>query len=205
MKPPTPRKPTLTSAARALFRPVLARIGERLHRWGVHPDAVSIVGVLLVGLAALLIAQGHLQPGGLLLVLALPLDAVDGAVARAMQREDHFGALLDSTLDRYADGFIFLALSYHFAVQERLEPLVLVLLALLGSLLVSYVRARAEGLGVAVSTGWFTRLERLLVLVGGLLFPGLLDGALLLLALGTHVTVWQRVRFVYRRLQNRGD
>jgi len=93
------------------------------------------------------IAQGQFQLGAVILILGLPLDALDGAVARAMGRQDKFGGILDSTLDRYADALIFGGLSYYFAVHDQFDYLVLALAALTGSLLVSYVRARAGEAG----------------------------------------------------------
>lgn len=198
-----PRPLTLTDHARRRTQGLTAWLGARLHRAGVHPDTVSLLGLGLVLLAALLIASGRLTAAGVLLLVSLPLDAVDGAVARAMQRQDRVGALLDSTLDRYADAVIFGALGYHFAGQGRQDLLLLALLALVGSYGVSYVRARAEGLGVDCTVGLFTRLERLLVLLPMLLIEPLLLPGLVLLAVGTNVTVLQRVIFVMRELRQR--
>ena len=197
--------PTLTDRVRGLMRGLLDPIAQGLHRLGVHPDAVTFFGLVLVFGAALLIGNGFLQIGGLLLLLALPLDAVDGALARAMQRSDQFGAVLDSSLDRYADGFIFASLSYYFAVNDRFDMLLLALAALLGSLLVSYVRARAEGIGVDIKVGLFTRLERTATIVLMLLLPFLLEIGVVLLAIGTNFTALQRLWFVYRTLKNKEE
>ena len=119
-------------------------------------------------MAALSLARGELLAGGLILLVSLPLDALDGAVARAMGRAGAFGMVLDSTLDRYADGLIFGALGYYFALRRGgPEMLALALAALVGSYLVSYVRARADDSRVGVSTtvGLFTRLERVVVIL----------------------------------------
>ena len=147
-----------------------------------------------------------------MLLIGLPLDALDGAVARAMERKGQFGAVLDSSLDRYADGFIFAALSYYFAVQSRFDMMLLAQAALIGSFLVSYIRARADDVDVSVKVkvGLFTRLERVIailviLLVPGLLVvPGILDWGILILAIGTNFTAMQRLWFVYRTLRNRG-
>lgn len=136
-----------------------------------------------------------------MLILGLPLDALDGAIARAMQRRDNFGGLLDSTLDRYADGFIFAALGYYFASQNQLDNLVLALAALIGSYSVSYVRARAGEAGLSVKVGLFTRLERVAVLLPALLIPPLLVPGLWVLAIGTNFTGVQRVWFVYKNTE----
>jgi CDP-diacylglycerol---glycerol-3-phosphate 3-phosphatidyltransferase len=194
---------TLTDRVRGVFSSMMSWIGTTLHRLGVHPDAVTIFGLLMVIVASVFIGMGDLRVGGVILLLSMPLDAVDGAVARAMQRQDKFGAMLDSALDRYADGFIFAALSYHFAVQGQFEMVLLSLAALLGSFMVSYVRARAEGLDVSVKIGILSRMERAIVILLMLLVPGLLIVGLLVLALGTNFTGFQRLWFVYRTLRDR--
>lgn len=193
--------PTLTDRVRALAGGALARAGRALHRAGVHPDLISLAGFAVVLVGALAIGLGQPRAGGIVLLLALPLDALDGAVARAMQRTDPFGGLLDSTLDRYADGSIFAALGYYFASHHsRPDLLLLALAALVGSYSVSYVRARAGEAGLSVKVGLFSRLERSAILLPGLLLPDLLLApALLLLAVGTNVTAFQRLWFVYRR------
>lgn len=191
---------TLTDRVRKRVQGVLNPLGHTLHSWGVHPDMITVFGLLLVLGAALLIANGHLQGGGVLLLIALPFDAVDGAVARAMKREGQFGAVLDSTLDRYADGVIFASLSYYFAQQAAPLLLGLALAALLGSYGVSYVRARAEGIGVQPKVGWFTRMERTGVILVMLLLPPLLPWGVGILALGTNITALQRLWFVYTHL-----
>jgi CDP-diacylglycerol--glycerol-3-phosphate 3-phosphatidyltransferase len=196
---------TLTDRVRGLVRDILTPLGRWLHHIGVHPDMVTIFGLMLVIIAAVLIAMGYLRSAGLLLLFALPLDAVDGAVARAMQRKDKFGAVLDSTFDRYADGFIFAGLSYYFAVQGYFELFLLAQLALIGSLLVSYVRARADGVQVETKIGWFTRMERVGVILIMLLAPFLLQWGVLVLAIGTNFTALQRLWFVYNTLKNRGN
>lgn len=203
--PPTKQEPkTLSDVARAWTGGFTSSIGMALHKMGIHPDVITFVGWLMVIVASVFIARGEMLIGVIWLIIALPMDALDGAVARAMKRTDQFGAMLDSTLDRYADGFIFAALSYYFAVNGRFEMLLLAQAALVGSLLVSYTRARAEGLGVDCKVGWFTRLERLAIILLMFLFPILLDFGVLLLAIGTNITAMQRLWYVYRSL-NRGE
>lgn len=194
---------TLTDRARALSAGLLSRLGLMLHRAGIHPDTLTILGFVIVAVAAVFIAQGHFQFGGIVLLIGLPLDALDGAVARAMKRADSFGAMLDSTLDRYADAFIFAGLGYHFAVQDHFDLLLLCFAALMGSVSVSYIRARAEGLGVSVRVGWFSRLERLVVVLVMLLIPNLLPLGLVLLAVGTNLTSGQRLWVVYKTLKQK--
>lgn len=203
---PNEQKPkTLTNYLRKLSSGVINPLGAVLHRMGVHPDMVTFFGLVIVGIAAVFIAQGQIQVGAVTLLIGLPLDALDGAVARAMQRTGKFGAMLDSTLDRYADGFIFAALSYYFAVQGQFNLLLLTQASLLGSILVSYTRARGEGLGVDTKIGLFSRVERVIVIIVMLLIPPLLQWGIILLAIGTNFTALQRLWFVYNSLKNKGD
>jgi phosphatidylglycerophosphate synthase len=194
---------SFTDRIRQLSQGLLSRLGLALHHAGIHANGITIAGFVLVGLAALIIASGQMQLAALLLVLALPLDALDGAVARAAQNTNPFGGILDSTLDRYADGFLFGALGYHFAQQGQAGLLLLALAALLGSFAVSYVRARAGEAGISLKAGLFTRLERVLLLLLMLLIPPLLIPGLWLLAVGTNLTALQRLWLVYRTTTSR--
>ena len=207
------KPPTLTDNLRKRARRPLERIGFWLARLGVHPDAITVLGLLVLGVAAIAIGMGEFLTGGVLLLLSLPLDAVDGAVARAAQRQGSFGMVLDSTLDRYADGFIFAAFGYHFARHGRLDMLMLALFALIGSYLVSYVRARADDnvVAVSVTVGWFSRLERVAVILAMTFAAGILRSerplelGLVILALGANLTALQRLRYVYSALKDRGE
>lgn len=204
---------TLTDRLRAFTLWPLNRCGGALARLGIHPDWVTVAGLALVAVAALSLARGELLMGGLILLISLPLDALDGAVARAMGRTGAFGMVLDSTLDRYADGLILGALGYYFAVRGRADMLALALAALVGSYLVSYVRARADDVKVGVGTtvGLFTRMERVIVILLMTIGSGLLESTApleigtLVLALGTNITALQRLRHVYLTLNNRGE
>ncbi len=189
---------TFTDRIRQLTGGTLARIGSSLHQAGIQADWLTVAGLGVVALAAVFIAYGRMDLALVLLLLALPLDALDGAVARAANKQDPFGGLLDSTLDRYADGFIFGALGYHFALQGQPEHLLLALAALIGAFAVSYVRARAGEAGLSVKVGLFTRLERVLVLLVMLAVPALLVPGLWLLAVGTNFTALQRLWHVRR-------
>jgi CDP-diacylglycerol--glycerol-3-phosphate 3-phosphatidyltransferase len=195
-----PSPVTFSDRARALFAGLTQRAGEAVMRLGIHPDTITIVGLAVVALGAVLIALGQFQWGGVVLLISLPLDALDGAVARAMKRTDRFGAVLDSTLDRYADGLIFGGMAYYFATVDQFDRLLLALAALMGSFVVSYVRARAGEADLSVRIGWFSRLERVIALLVALLVPPVLVLALWVLAIGTNVTGLQRLWYVYRHL-----
>jgi CDP-diacylglycerol--glycerol-3-phosphate 3-phosphatidyltransferase len=190
----------LTEWVRTQIRDRMAQIGSALHRLGIHPDTITIAGLVVVLIAAIFIAQGQFQLAGIILVLGLPLDALDGAVARAMGRQGKFGGLLDSTLDRYADAFIFGGLSYHFAVSDRLDYMLLALAALIGSFGVSYVRARAGEAGLSVKVGLLDRFVRVVIIIVMLLIPPLIPLGLWVLALGTNFTAFQRMWYAYRNM-----
>ena len=202
---------TLTQSMRRMTDPLLKRAGALLARLGIHPDAITVAGTLLTGVAALCLAAGEFLAGGVILLLSLPLDALDGAVARAMGRKDVFGMVLDSSLDRYADGLIFGALAFYSAQQDQFAMLFLAILAMIGSFSVSYVRARADDPIVAVSVkiGLFSRMERVvvvLIMIWGMALTGealfLLIG-LVFLAVGTNYTAAQRLLYVRRVLRER--
>ncbi|MBL8133462.1 MAG: CDP-alcohol phosphatidyltransferase family protein [Anaerolineae bacterium] len=196
---PPPR--TLSDRARALTGGLTQRAGAAMVRLGVHPDTITIVGLLVVALGAAFISVGSLQVGGIILLLSLPLDALDGATARAMRRVGQFGAVLDSTLDRYADGLIFGGFILYFARLDDERGILLSLASLAGSFVVSYVRARAGEAGLSVKIGWFSRFERVVVLLLALLVPPLLWIGLWVLAVGTNLTAIQRIWYVFKHLK----
>jgi CDP-diacylglycerol--glycerol-3-phosphate 3-phosphatidyltransferase len=199
MSAPSPQ-PTLTDRVRTMFADIVRSAGRAVYRLGIHPDTITIAGLIVIAVASLVIAGGAFQVGGVLLVLSFPLDALDGAVARAMNRQDRRGAVLDSVLDRYADGLIFGGLIVFFAARGQTDGLILAVLSLIGSFVVSYVRARAGEAGLSVKIGWFSRLERAAALVIALLIPPLVLPMLWILAIGTNITAVQRLLYVYRHL-----
>ncbi len=188
---------TLSDWLRLRTASVTARIGRAGHQLGLSPDVVTIVGTLIVVGAAVLIGAGHFSAAGIVLIVSMPLDVLDGAIARAMQRRNRFGALLDSTLDRFADGLLLLGLMVYFGQNGQTAALVVSGLALIGAYAVSYVRARAEGLGIACKDGIFSRLERTIVLIAALLTGWVVPGVIIL-AVGSNLTALQRVLLVYR-------
>ena len=178
-----------------------------LGRSPLTPNQVTVVGVALTFFAAVLIAFGQLRWAGVVLVFAGTCDILDGALARSTKAAYPYGAFLDSTLDRYSEGAVYIGLAAYFVTFEPplQEWLVLATLtALAGSFLVSYVRARAQSLGFACRSGLFQRPERVVVTVIGLLFGGyVLYGVVFLLAIITNVTALQRIREVW--LQGRAQ
>ncbi len=184
---------SLSDRLRALTRAPLGALGGMLHRLGVHPDAVTVLGALVSFIAGGLVARGAFRRAGWVWLLGAPLDALDGAVARAAGRQGKFGALLDSTMDRYADGALAAGLAVHFAQEEKPNKVALTGAAMIGSFMVSYVRARAEGLALpSITAGLLSRLERSLVWLA-MLFTGRVEAGIVLLAVLTNATAMQRL------------
>ena len=175
------------------------RLVTAIHLRGITPNALTLTGLAVTAAAAALIGLGWLIPGGLVLLFAGLFDILDGAVARVTDRVGRFGAFLDSTTDRYAEVVTYAALLYHFISRSGGElPAMLVIVALGGSLLVSYVRARAQSLGFTCDGGLLARPERVVITVAGLVVPPLLIPALWVLAVLTNLTALQRIRLVWR-------
>jgi CDP-diacylglycerol--glycerol-3-phosphate 3-phosphatidyltransferase len=174
------------------------RIGEILAGLGLTPNAITTVGLVLNVLVALIIARGDQVLGGVLLLIASGFDMLDGAVARASGSITKFGGFLDSTIDRYSDAVVYGGvLVYVLSTPDYHIGAVLVFAATVGSLLISYARARAEAAGFRASVGLLARPERVLVLSLGLIF-GQLIPVLWLLTIGTHLTVLTRMAHVWR-------
>ncbi len=178
-----------------------------LGRLPVTPNQITVVGTALTFVAAVLVGTGHLLWGGVVLAFAGTFDVLDGALARSSGRSYAYGAFLDSTLDRYSEGAMYLGLIAYFvnAGGPNVRWLVVATAAALaGSFLVSYVRARAQSLGFTCETGLFARPERIVVTVIGLIFGGMiLTAVVFLLAFLTNLTALQRIREVW--LQGRAQ
>ena len=178
-----------------------------LGRTPLTPNQVTVLGLALTFIAAGLIAFGQLRWAGVVLIFAGTCDILDGALARTTGASYPYGAFLDSTLDRYSEGVVYLGLAAYFVSTDG--PLqrwlvVATVAALAGSFLVSYIRARAESLGFRSKSGLFQRPERVVVTVIGLLIGGpVLYGVVFLLAVVTNITALQRIREVW--LQGRAQ
>jgi len=171
------------------------------------PNQVTVVGLMLTFVAATLVASGQLRWAGVVLIFAGTCDILDGALARSTHTSYTYGAFLDSTLDRYSEAAIYIGLAAYFVgmggpLQRWL--VLATLAALAGSMLVSYVRARAQSLGFTCDSGLFARPERVVVTVVGLIFGGyVLYAVVFLLAVLTNLTALQRIREVW--LQGRAQ
>lgn len=184
-------------------RAILAPLVRLLASMGVSPSAVTMAGLLVCLFSSWLAWRGMYWQAGVLMTAGSLFDALDGGIARLTGKVSKAGAALDSSLDRVAESALFIAILAGRAGSEHVTLLYAAPLAMAGSLMVSYVRARAEGLGIACSVGFFTRTERLSVMVVSLLAAGAAGSAALLVgcvvvALGAWITAVQRLITVYR-------
>ena len=190
-------------------RHLAALLIRPLARLGVTPNTLTAIGLLLSILTAWVIAQGYLVDGGVLVLFAGIFDMFDGAMARVSHTATTFGAFFDSTLDRFSESIILFGLLY-YALQrpglhdpfwpfasEQFWMITLIFVAMVGSLMVSYTKARAEGLGLECNTGLLARPERVVLLASGLL-TGMSIWAVLLLAILSQLTAIERVVYVWR-------
>ncbi|HOG47168.1 MAG TPA: CDP-alcohol phosphatidyltransferase family protein [Anaerolineae bacterium] len=187
----------ISDRLRAWSRWLVEPIARALHRLGFTPNVLTVLGFLLSFIPAALLATGRLPLAGVLILVCSALDAFDGTLARLSGRATTFGAFLDSVLDRFSEGIIYFGLIAYCAQTGRQEELYLTYAAIIGSQLVSYTRARAEGLGLRCTAGWFSRVERIIGLSVGLMV-GWLRPVLWLLAILTNLTALQRMVHVYR-------
>ena len=193
---------SLRSSLHALMEQALQPLARALARRHITPNQVSILGMLLNLMAAVLIVGGHPIAAGIIFVIAGLFDLLDGTLARLGHSASPQGAFLDSTLDRISEGLVFAAIAYVLAGQGRAVDAALVVLVLLGSMLVSYTRARAAALGVECKVGLATRAERVILIAVGLLFGVLTPVLYVLLAL-TAITVAERIFYTLNQLRER--
>ena len=193
-------KSAIKNGGREVLRP-LARL---LANVGVSANGLTWTGLAASGAAGALLAAGRFRGAALALLAGALCDVLDGSVARLSGRASRFGAFLDSTVDRVAELFVFAGMVVYFGRNDgsSLYPL-LAILATGGSFLVSYTRARAEGLGISCSVGWMERPERLVVLlVAIVLGPGVVRVALWVLTVLTFFTAAQRMIHVHRETRS---
>ncbi len=173
---------------------------------GVHPNTVTVVGTLCTVTGGIIYATGHIKTGGWFLGLTALFDVLDGTVARRSNMSSVFGAFLDSSLDRLADGFVLGGLAVFYAtspIHGSVPLMITALLGLIGAFLTSYTRARAEALGLDAKVGLLQRPERVVMLSApqalfGLVFDGRVLGLIIIiLSVTAWITVIQRVAFVY--------
>jgi len=194
---------SLAELRRMAARRITGPLNAVLVKSRLKPNTLTWFALAISLIAAATIATNHLLIGGFLVLLSGLFDILDGALARLTNQATRFGALLDSTFDRISDAVLLLGLLALYIKGGGTIEIVLIFLALIVSLLTSYVRARAEGLGINCPIGLFTRTERVIILALGLLFSPLYKFsifiALLLLVVFGFVTVVQRLVYVWRQ------
>ena len=200
---------------------VVGPVADVFARAGIHPNILSIAGLLLSMAAGLIYGHGSFFWAAWVVVLAGICDTLDGSIARQTNKKSDFGAFFDSTLDRYSDMFLFIGLAYYFAggrpflmtlgagEAPEVSPwtVTAIIFAVAGSFMVSYTRARAEGLGMECKAGMMQRPERITLLVIGSLLGAvpvigvlLLKLVLLALAISTNLTAAYRILFIKNRM-----
>jgi CDP-diacylglycerol---glycerol-3-phosphate 3-phosphatidyltransferase len=193
---------------RVWFRWYYHPIAAFLNRLGIRPNTVTLVGLAGTVGCAVLIALGQLTWAGILLLIMGPVDAMDGALARLRNEVSDWGAFVDAVTDRYSELFLFLGFLIYYMQHQNVAGILLAYLAASGSVLVSYVKARADAQKLDANVGLLTRVERYLVLIPGLIFSGLYNPlaliALTIIAVLANFTALQRIFRVrqdaYRRL-----
>ena len=203
--PPVKERKTFTDYMRANTRFIIGPIVDHLARYRFSPDALTVVGMLSHFLFAWLIAQGHMTWASVTMFFIAPLDAFDGALARKLGRKQGgFGAFLDSTLDRLAEIILFGGFILFYMEHENALMLGIAYLAITGSIMVSYARARAEALGYSSKVGIASRVERYFVIIS-FLFLNLPDVAVIILAIATYITLGQRMYAVWQQASTAPD
>ncbi len=189
---------SFTDWMRARTRGLLEPMAAFFNRLGIHPNTMTLIGLLISVIGAFWVAQGRMTLGGLFILIGGPFDALDGTMARLRGQPTKFGAFVDSVTDRWSEMLILFGLLYFYLTSA--DPwawlnCLLVFLAAMGSVMVSYTKARAEALGYDCNVGVLTRMERYLVIAPGLLLnlPALM---LWIVAILANVTALQRALHV---------
>ncbi|MFQ5813243.1 MAG: CDP-alcohol phosphatidyltransferase family protein [Anaerolineae bacterium] len=187
---------TLTDLARKWFGGILEPVARLIGRTGISPNVVTVMGTVLNLGVAWILAQGYMRIGGLLVPLVALFDALDGTLARLTGKRSRFGAFLDSTMDRFSEAILYLGLLFYYTRSGAGREILLIYVTIVGSLMVSYARARAEGLGLDCKVGLLTRLERTVILTVALVLDQI-PTALWVLAILTNFTAFQRMYHVW--------
>jgi CDP-diacylglycerol--glycerol-3-phosphate 3-phosphatidyltransferase len=203
-----PARLTLSEQMRVRFKGVLDPFARVLLGLGLMPNTITLAGLAGNAIGAIFLASGNFLVGGLLVLVMGPVDALDGAMARLRGEASDFGAFVDSVTDRYSELFIYGGLLVTFVATQQLTMIVLTFVAAAGSVLVSYVKARAEALDFEAKGGMLTRLERYLILAPALVLTGfgVTQAALVgiaLIAVLANVTALQRIRAVRQQARGR--
>ena len=197
MASPSQEPVTFTDRMRVRFKGVLDAVGGFFNRLGIHPNTMTLLGLLGNTVGAVLLAQGRWLEGGSLVLFSGAFDALDGTMARLRGHPTRWGGFVDSVTDRYSELVIYFGLLMYYGRHGDTVGVFLVYLAAAGSVLVSYVRARAASLGWEVKVGLLTRFERYMVLAPSLVLGYPLVGVGII-AVGANLTALQRIWWTRR-------
>jgi CDP-diacylglycerol--glycerol-3-phosphate 3-phosphatidyltransferase len=196
------KKVTPTEWMRQRFKGLLDPLGTFFNRLGIMPNTMTIIGLAVNVVASVFLARGNMLVGGILVLLAGPLDALDGTMARLRNMPTDFGAFVDSVTDRYSELVIFGGLLYYTLRADDFLMSLAVFLAAAGSVLVSYIRARGQSLGMDTKIGILTRFERYIVLAPCLILS-IPQVGLWTIAVLANITALQRILDVRRQARAR--
>ena len=194
----------LTSIRKAIQEYSTKPIVSIVAKTPLTPNIITWIGFVITIVAGVLIATEHFLTAGIIVLVAGLFDMLDGALARATGKTTRFGAILDSTLDRLSEAILLVTLLAVFVKYGQMTESILAAVALVGSLLVSYIRARMEGLGIECKAGLFTRPERVVILALGLMLSQFSNALLITLAIITFfswITVIERMAYAWRKLK----
>jgi CDP-diacylglycerol--glycerol-3-phosphate 3-phosphatidyltransferase len=173
----------------------------------ISADVITFIGTLGVCLTSVIyFSRGQFLIGSLLFTFFVGFDALDGTMARMLNKKSKWGAFFDSVMDRIADGVVLASISYYFLIQQENLLFIVSLVALISSEIVSYTKARAEGLGLTCDTGIAERPERVIIIIFGTFLTGLslsmaIQWSIWILAVVSLITVLQRMNFVYKQVK----
>ena len=171
-----------------------------LSKWGLSPNLYTVAGVIITSFAAAAFIIGHIRLAGILILTGGLCDTIDGLIARTTGKASRFGSLLDSCFDRYSEFIMFLGITVCFIYRKDYATVVSAFLALCGSFMVSYTRARAETLGFEARMGFMQRPERIVIIgLGALIHITTFKFAIGLVALLANVTAFQRIRSAFKQ------
>jgi CDP-diacylglycerol--glycerol-3-phosphate 3-phosphatidyltransferase len=187
---------------RVRFKKILDGIAGFLNRLGLMPNTITLLGLIGNFASAWLLATGHFMAGGLVVLFSGALDGLDGSMARLRKLPVEFGAFVDSVTDRYSELALFGGLLFYYLRQEDWQTVLGAYLAVSGSVLVSYIRARADAVGMDTKVGLATRFERYIVLVITLLFS-IPQIGIWIIAVLANITALQRIFDVRRQAKEK--
>ncbi len=195
---------TFTDFLRARFKGIIEPAASFLNRLGLKPNTVTLLGLFGTIIGAVVLATGRITIGGIIILVMAPIDALDGTMARLRGEPSRFGAFVDSVTDRYSELFIFGGLLLYFMQQQNWLGVGLSYLAAAGSVLVSYIRARAQSVGFETKIGILSRVERYVILIPCLVFNQPLIGVGII-AVFANLTALQRILHVRRQAYESTD